>query len=159
MKTSDVIGIAAVSAYGVWFLIAPRSAIRFYAWFYSHHERKPPKPFVIRIAGLFVMLVGPLSMIAYVRTDSWRTGDLAGYVALCASCLWSLAISAFGAWMLYAPDSYIRIGNSHSDPPKPIVIRIIGLVWIILVVGTSLWPNQSARLPTHSDPPTAPSLR
>jgi hypothetical protein len=60
VTTSDAIGFLLFSSWGLWWLVAPESVIRFYAWFHqfqvSHHRKlRPfaaPKPIGIRIAGL-----------------------------------------------------------------------------------------------------------
>lgn len=54
MKTSDVISLTAFASFGIWMLLAPRSVIRFYAWFPTGTMRKAPMPrtLTIRIIGL-----------------------------------------------------------------------------------------------------------
>jgi hypothetical protein len=64
--------------------------------------------------------------------------------------------SAFGVWLLLSPRTYVRVFTWYSPGrkfPKPLAIRIFGLLWIILVVSRSLWHihNRSVQPPepTH----------
>ena len=58
MSASDTISLILFVALGAWWLIAPRSVIRFYTWFHGKHLRVHPKPLGVRIAGfLWIVLV------------------------------------------------------------------------------------------------------
>jgi hypothetical protein len=89
-------------------------------------------------------------MILVIRTSRGQISAVIGITAF----------SAYGAWLLVAPHNVIRI-YTRFHSPKPLAIRIFGLLWIILVVSRSLWHihNRSVPLPIHPDPPPASFLR
>jgi hypothetical protein len=51
MNISDSLGFGVFFAWGVWWLLFPRSVLRFYDWFH-HGTIRLPTPNVIRILGL-----------------------------------------------------------------------------------------------------------
>jgi len=57
-----------------------------------------------------------------------------------------IAFTSLGAWWLIAPQSVVRFyswfykrSNRKIEFPKLRVIRIIGLLWMILVICVSIW--------------------
>jgi hypothetical protein len=56
LKLSDWIALAVFGGFGIWWVIAPSSVIRFYEWF--HRGALPgAKPKQVRLAGLFWLVV------------------------------------------------------------------------------------------------------
>jgi hypothetical protein len=51
MKTSEIIGCFLCSSFGLWWVVAPQSVIRFYLWFHRNKIIPMPTPMVIRILG------------------------------------------------------------------------------------------------------------
>jgi hypothetical protein len=54
MRYSDVIALVLLISFGIWWVCAPRSVIRFYSWFHGGKVRvaKPNGIRIIRISGL-----------------------------------------------------------------------------------------------------------
>jgi hypothetical protein len=53
MNSSDAVGIALFSSFGLWWAISPQSVIRFYTWFHRGKiSRWSPKPAAVRIVGI-----------------------------------------------------------------------------------------------------------
>lgn len=66
-----------------------------------------------------------------------------------------IAFASFGAWWLIVPRSVNRFYSwlhKRYRPKKPLEIRIVGLLWIILVIGLGIWQihNRSVRLPSSN---------
>jgi hypothetical protein len=62
MAMSDLLGAAAFSSFGLWWVIAPNSVIRFYSWFLAAAIKRvprgwPPRPTAIRVAGALWMIL------------------------------------------------------------------------------------------------------
>ena len=54
---SDIAGLIAFAAFGLWWIAFPRSVIRFYSWFHRGRIRLP-RAAVVRVAGaLYVTLL------------------------------------------------------------------------------------------------------
>ncbi|PYU92854.1 MAG: hypothetical protein DMG08_11605 [Acidobacteria bacterium] len=53
---SDYIGFGIFLGWGLWWLVFPNSAIRFYSGF-TPGGLKAPRPLVVRLAGAFVLLL------------------------------------------------------------------------------------------------------
>jgi hypothetical protein len=51
MKLEEILGGAPFFAFGLWWLLAPRSVIRFYARFHKSHNIVLPKESAVRVAG------------------------------------------------------------------------------------------------------------
>jgi hypothetical protein len=64
MKQSDLIGFGLFVAFGLWWLLAPRSVIVFYSWLHRMAPPFLPKPQVIRVLG-FVWITG-LCLVEYL---------------------------------------------------------------------------------------------
>ena len=60
MDKNDLFALMLFGSFGAWWFIAPRSVLRFYAWFHSKPELATKNPIQVRIAGLvwMVLLVG-----------------------------------------------------------------------------------------------------
>jgi len=57
MRASDWIGTVAFAAFGAWWLLVPRSVLRFYSWLHSGRFGIP-REWGVRIAGaLWILLV------------------------------------------------------------------------------------------------------
>jgi len=52
MKSSDYVGLAVFTGFGLWWVVFPRSVWAFYARFHSI-RREPPRPITIRLIGCF----------------------------------------------------------------------------------------------------------
>ena len=64
MKLSDYIGFGVFLGWGLWWLVFPNSAIRFYTRFHSGKVRLP-RPLGVRLAGaLWIVLVIMLAVFA-----------------------------------------------------------------------------------------------
>jgi hypothetical protein len=62
MAMSDLLGTVAFSSFGLWWVIAPHSVIRFYSWFLAAATKRvphgwPPRPMAIRVAGALWVIV------------------------------------------------------------------------------------------------------
>jgi len=59
MTSSDIFGVALFSAFGFWWIVAPRSVASFYRWF-TRGKAKMPRPIAIRLIGVawFILVVG-----------------------------------------------------------------------------------------------------
>src|ERR1035437_734739 len=57
MNNSDIVGFVLFSSFGLWWIIAPQSVIRFYTWFHRGKLSPMPTPTVIRIIGLLVVVL------------------------------------------------------------------------------------------------------
>ena len=57
MSNSDIVGFVLFSSFGLWWIIAPQSVIRFYTWFHRGKLSPMPTPTVIRIIGLLVVVL------------------------------------------------------------------------------------------------------
>jgi hypothetical protein len=56
----------------------------------------------------------------------------------------ALAFASWGIWWAVAPQSVIRLHvfmrtDPESPSPNPLTIRIVGLAWILLIVGMVVW--------------------
>jgi hypothetical protein len=53
--------MCAFSSFGLWWAIAPRSVIRFYAWFHQRRLKRKPVPMpsllVVRISGIVWVVI------------------------------------------------------------------------------------------------------
>jgi hypothetical protein len=56
MQTRDVIGFVAFGSFGVWWLLSPRTVLRFYGWFHRGRARMPG-PAGVRIAGVLWLAI------------------------------------------------------------------------------------------------------
>ena len=61
---SDYIGFGIFLGWGLWWLVFPNSAIRFYSRFHSAFGLKAPRPLVVRLAGVVIVLVVMLAVFA-----------------------------------------------------------------------------------------------
>ncbi len=52
MTTGNIIGMTASTFFGLWFLIAPRSVLRFYVWFHNKRDFKSINLMLARFGGL-----------------------------------------------------------------------------------------------------------
>jgi len=68
MRTSDLIGFMACGLLGVWWLLLPRTVIRFYEWF-SRGRASMGKPGQVRIAGLFWLAL--LLVVFWASRNRW----------------------------------------------------------------------------------------
>jgi hypothetical protein len=63
MLYSDAIGLTVCLSFGIWFVFAPSSVIRFYSWFHSRQgiagfgKARVPRPIGVRVAGLLWILL------------------------------------------------------------------------------------------------------
>lgn len=65
MKLSDYLGFGLTLGFGLWWLVFPKSVIKFYTWFHRG-EAKMPGTFGIRIAGmLWIVLVSVVEAVVF----------------------------------------------------------------------------------------------
>jgi succinate-acetate transporter protein len=57
MSKSDIFGCALFSSFGLWLILAPQSVIRFYKWFHRNKLLPMPTMKVLRILGLFWIIL------------------------------------------------------------------------------------------------------
>ena len=53
MRHDDYVGIAGATAFGLWFVVFPKSVIRFYCWFLPRQFWRPVQEPQVRRAGVF----------------------------------------------------------------------------------------------------------
>jgi hypothetical protein len=67
MRFDDVVGFAGFGLFGVWWLLFPKTVLRFYKWFHRGKARMPG-PSGVRIAGaLWVALLLGVFWLIRVR--------------------------------------------------------------------------------------------
>ena len=57
LAASDVVGAGLFIVFGLWWLVLPRSVVRFYAWFHRGRWREPRIPAVRVLGALWIVLV------------------------------------------------------------------------------------------------------
>jgi hypothetical protein len=57
MNTTDWIGTLAFAAFGAWWIVLPRSVIRFYGWFHRGRLRAPSTVGIQIVGAFWILLV------------------------------------------------------------------------------------------------------
>ena len=57
LVVSDVVGASPFIAFGLWWLLLPRSVVRFYAWFHRGKVRAPSIPAVRVLGALWIVVM------------------------------------------------------------------------------------------------------
>jgi hypothetical protein len=67
IAAADAVGILSYSAFGLWWLLLPRSVIRFYAWFHKGQGRAPTVGGVRLAGALWCIIVVTVSLMQLGR--------------------------------------------------------------------------------------------
>jgi len=68
MRTSDVIGFVVCGLFGIWWVVFPKTVIRFYEWF-SRGRARMGRPAQVRVAGLVWLAL--MLFVLWQSHDRW----------------------------------------------------------------------------------------
>jgi hypothetical protein len=57
LKISDALGLGLFSSLGLWWVVAPKSVLQFYAWFHRKPSLLEAKLPAIRVVGVFLVVL------------------------------------------------------------------------------------------------------